>query len=215
MDSPVICPTITAYEPHQYREQVERVVGFAGRLHIDLMDGEFTETTSPPVDQIWLPEHVICDVHLMYQRPLEALPKLIELKPHLVVVQAEADDAEAAVLSLKQAGIKAGVALLAETQVDQLGGIIEQVDHVLVFSGHLGYHGGEADLSLLSKVAEIKARNQSAEIAWDGGINQDNAPELVKAGVTVLNAGGFIQNAADPANAYAILSSSVQVESKA
>ena len=215
MDSPVICPTITAYEPHQYREQIERVTGFAHRLHIDLMDGEFTETQSPPIDQIWLPENVISDVHLMYQRPLEVLPRLIALKPNLVIVQAEADDAEAAVLTLKQAGIKAGVAILADTQVDQLGGIIEQADQVLVFSGHLGYHGGEADLSLLSKVAEIKARNPQAEIAWDGGINEANAPRLVEAGITVLNAGGFIQNAADPANAYAILSSSVQAESKA
>lgn len=179
------------------------------------MDGEFTETKSPSIDQIWFPEGVVCDVHLMYQRPVDALPKLIELKPHLVVVQAEADDAEAALLTLKQAGIKAGVAILADTDVDQLGGIIEQADHVLVFSGHLGYHGGEADLSLLSKVAEIKARNPAAEVAWDGGINQDNAHQLVEAGVSVLNVGGFIQNAPDPAGAYAILSSSVQAESKA
>lgn len=210
MSAVAICPTVTAYEPHEYREQVERIQGFARRVHIDLMDGEFTETKSPPLDQIWLPEGIVCDVHLMYQRPLDSLPKLITLRPHMVIVQAEADDAESAVLQLQAAGIKAGVAVLADTALAQLGGIIEQADYVLVFSGHLGYHGGEADLSLLSKVAEVLERNPRAEIAWDGGISADNAADIVAGGVSVLNVGGFIQNAPDPANAYAILEAVIQ-----
>lgn len=205
-----ICPTVTAYDIHEYRAQLERVQGFAERLHIDLMDGVFTETKSPSIDQLWLPQDKSCDVHLMYQRPLEAIPVLLALKPSLVIVQAEADDAEQAVLTLKQAGIKAGVALLADTEVSSLGGIVEQADHVLIFSGHLGYHGGEADLGLLRKVAQARERNAGAELAWDGGINSENVAELIAGGVTVLNTGGFIQNAPDPQAAYDILVSIIK-----
>lgn len=201
----MICPTVTAFEPHEYRQQIERITPFAERIHIDLMDGQFTETRSPSVEQLWVPEGIICDVHLMYQQPLSALGGVIALKPSLIIIHAEAEDAEAALLTIKKAGIKAGVALLADTDVASLGEIIEQADHVLIFSGHLGYHGGEADLTLLEKVPEIRQRNPAAEIAWDGGINDQNVAQLAAAGVAVLNVGGFVQNAPDPSAAYATL----------
>jgi len=78
-------------------------------------------------------------------------------------------------------------------------------DHVLVFSGNLGRHGGEADLGLLEKVRQIKAHHPEVEIGWDGGINDQNVKQLVEAGVEVLNVGGYIQKADDPEHAYATL----------
>jgi ribulose-phosphate 3-epimerase len=202
-----ICPTITAYEPHEYREQIERITPFAKRIHVDLMDGVFTETRSPSINQLWFPDGIDCDIHLMYQKPLAVLPELIALSPASVIIHVESDDAEAALLQLKQYGVQAGIAILADTQIASVGGILEQADCVLIFSGHLGYHGGEADITLLDKAAQIRDRNPGAEIAWDGGINDQNAAELVSGGVSVLNVGGFIQNAPDPAAAYAKLDS--------
>lgn len=204
-----ICPTITAYDLHQYREQIDQVVGFTKRLHIDLMDGVFTETISPPIDQLWLPGGIVNDVHLMYEQPVEVLPVLLALKPDRVIVQAESQDAEKALVILKQTEVKAGIAILAGTEVASLGGILEQADYVLIFSGHLGYHGGEADMSLLRKVHEIRLRNPAAEIAWDGGINAENAQELKDGGIDVLNVGAFIQRAPVPGDAYAILQEKV------
>lgn len=201
----VICPTITATDAHEYREQVERVAGFAEQIHIDLMDGVFAPTVSPGLDQVWWPDTLRADIHLMYQKPLAVVDQLIRLHPRLVVIHAEADDAEAALVALRRAGIKAGVALLADTDVEQIGGIIEQADHALIFSGHLGYHGGEADLGLLAKVQELKARNSAIELGWDGGITDQNTPTLIEHGIAVLNVGGFVQNSSDPAAAYATL----------
>src|SRR5690606_36219400 len=98
-----------------------------------------------------------------------------------------------------------GVALLKDTPASAIEPYIDQIEHVLVFSGDLGYYGGKADLALLSKVTELKKMKPSLEIGWDGGINDHNASELVKGGVDVLNVGGFIQKATDPEDAYAIL----------
>ena len=80
-------------------------------------------------------------------------------------------------------------------------------DHVLIFSGDLGKHGGVADLSLLEKVNKIKALHPGAEIGWDGGINDTNAAKLIDGGVSVLNVGGFIQKSQKPDEAYAKLKS--------
>jgi pentose-5-phosphate-3-epimerase len=80
--------------------------------------------------------------------------------------------------------------------------IMHSFDHVLVFSGNLGHHGGEADLGLLDKVRSIREHHPEVEIGWDGGINDQNAKQLIDAGVDVLNVGGFIQKADNPKAAY-------------
>jgi ribulose-phosphate 3-epimerase len=203
---PIICPTITAYDPHEYREQVEQVEAFAKRVHIDLMDGTFAPTVSPDLDQVWWPEQIIADIHLMYQQPFEQLEALIRLRPHLVVIPFEADVNHVQFAeSLHDAGIKAGLALLQETALEAAAPVIQHFDHVLVFSGNLGHHGGEADLTLLDKVTALRADYPQLEISWDGGINDQNAKQLVEAGVDVLNVGGYIQKAEDPAAQYAHL----------
>lgn len=202
----VICPTITAYDPHEYRDQIEQVEGFAQRIHVDLMDGELTPKASPELQQIWWPENLTTDVHLMYKRPQEAMDHLLKLRPNLIVIHYEADANHAELIELiHDHGVKAGLALVQNVSVEEAGPLIEKFDQILIFSGHLGFHGGEADLSLLDKVRQVREQYSDKEIAWDGGINDQNAKQLVEAGIDVLNVGGFIQKSPDSQKAYATL----------
>lgn len=201
----VICPTVTAYDLDEYRAQVNHIA-FADRVHIDLMDGQFAPTVSPELQQIWLPKHKVCDVHLMYQRPMDVLPQLIKLRPHMVVIHNEAEVHHMHFAAeLHKEGIKAGLALLHDTPAHYAEQIMHSFDHVLIFSGHLGFHGGEADLSLLDKVREVRQLYPEVEIGWDGGINDSNAAQLIAAGVDVLNVGGYVHKAPSPNDAYATL----------
>lgn len=202
----IICPTVTAFDPHEYREQMERLLPFAERVHIDLMDGDFAPTKSPGLDQIWLPHELICDLHVMYRHPMESLYQLIKMKPHMVIVQAEADVHHMYFAAeLHKHDIETGLAILQDTPVANIEQIMHSFDQVLVFSGNLGYHGGQADLGLLDKVRDIRLHHPEVEIAWDGGINADNAKQLIEAGVDVLNVGGFIQKNDNPEAAYTML----------
>lgn len=201
----VICPTVTAFDLAEYRTQLHNV-SFAERIHVDLMDGVFAPTKSPGLDQIWLPHHHTVDIHLMYQEPMEALDQLIKLNPNMVVIHNEAHVHHMHFTAeLHKHDIQVGLAILQDTPVEYAYQIMHSFDHVLVFSGHLGYHGGSADLGLLDKVRKIREHHPDAEIGWDGGINEHNAAQLVKAGVDVLNVGGFVQKASDPEAAYATL----------
>lgn len=199
----IICPTVTAFDLHSYREQLDKLVPFAKRIHIDLMDGVFAPTVSPDLDKIWLPEGIICDIHIMYQHPEKQLKKLIALKPHMVIIHAESQcNVEAFVTELKKHDIKTGMALLQETSVSGAKDKIAACDHCLIFSGHLGYHGGVADLGQLKKVAEIRENTPKIEISWDGGINKKNITELSDGGIDVLNTGGAITEQENPHQAY-------------
>ncbi len=199
----VICPTVLAENPHQYREQIERVAPFATRIHLDFADGKFTDVKTPSLDQTWWPHTMQADLHIMYRNPSEYLDAIIPLNPHMVIIHAEAEgDSVAFADALHQAGIQVGMALLPETPVESIRAATGWLDHVLIFSGHLGHFGGTAKLDLLSKAKEVKALKRDLTIGWDGGINADNIVKLVDGGVDVLNVGSYIQRAEDPLAAY-------------
>lgn len=201
-----VCPTITAFDEAEYKRQIEQVREFAKHIHIDLMDGQFAPTKSPDLSKIWWPADVRADIHLMYQEPMNYLPQLINLKPRMVIIHNEAHVHHMHFAAeLHKEGIDVGLAILHDTPIEYAYQIMHSFDQVLVFSGKLGYHGGEADLGLLDKVHKIQAHHPDAEIAWDGGINDHNAQQLVEAGVDILNVGGFVQKSSDPAKAYAKL----------
>lgn len=206
----IVCPTVTAFDTHEYRAQVERVVPFAKRIHIDLMDGVLAPTKSPDLSQIWLPENIECDVHIMYKRPQDYLEELTILRPSLVIVQAESDcDIPKFAADLRAEGIKVGISVLQDTRIGDVSYLFPHVQHLLIFSGDLGHFGGRADLALLNKVDEAKKIRKSLEIGWDGGISAENCQVLAEASVDVLNVGGAIQKSATPQEAYATMVSKI------
>lgn len=199
----IICPTVTAFDQHAYREQIERIAPFTTRVHLDLMDGEFAPSKSPGLEQIWWPHTMQADIHLMYKRPMDYLEKLIKLTPRMVIVHNEADVHHMQFAGeLHKENILVGLAILQDTPIEHAFQIMHSFDQVLVFSGKLGYHGGKTDMGLLDKVHKIREHHPEAEIAWDGGISDENAKQLSDGGVDVLNVGGFIQKSEDPQNAY-------------
>ncbi len=199
----VVAPCITTETIEQYQAMLQKVAPFAKRVHIDISDGEFAPKFLLPENQLSWPATWEVDIHAMVMRPQEHLAALINLKPRLIIFHVETGINMMPIFEqIKQAGIKAGAALLKPTVPSTISDIIKAVDHVMIFSGDLGFYGGKASLMQLEKVRLVKAINPSVEIGWDGGVNVDNAYTLTQGGVDVLNSGGFIANADDPALAY-------------
>lgn len=182
---------------------MEKLAPFVRRVHIDLADGIFTHVKLTSIKEVWWPSGVRADIHVMYQQPFKHIKELLALGPQLIVVHAEADgDFLAFADTAHGAGVEVGVALNQETMPQVIEPALDFIDHVLIFSGHLGHFGGQADTHLLTKVLYLKRQKPSLEIGWDGGINNKNAAVLAAGGVNVLNTGGFIQHAANPEAAY-------------
>ncbi len=198
-----IVPTILCETEDDYKATIERLHPFAQRVHIDLTDGEFAPTFTVGVNQIWWPQEWVVDIHAMVAHPSQYVDALIQMKPATVIFHAETgEDLTPVIAKLKQAGIKAGIALLKPTVPSTVQPYIESADHVLVFSGDLGHYGGTASLMQLEKVRLIRTIHPEVEVGWDGGANAENAFSLAQGGVDVINCGGAINKAADPAAAY-------------
>jgi ribulose-phosphate 3-epimerase len=198
-----IVPTIMAETIDQLRESTARVQGFARRVHIDISDGEFAPTFLINEAQLFWPQGWEVDIHAMVARPSEHLQQLIQLKPSLIIFHAEIqEDIVALIGAVKQAGIKAGVALLKTTVPATVEAAIKAADHVMIFSGDLGKFGGTASMMQLEKVRLVKRISPEVEVGWDGGVNVENAYTLTQGGVDVLNVGGAIANSQVPADTY-------------
>ena len=206
----VIAPCITVETPEAFKASVELLQGFATRVHIDISDGEFAPTFLVGADQLYWPQQWQVDIHAMVARPSEHLARLIALKPSLIIFHAEIQEDRAALIAqIKAAGIRAGVALLKTTVPSTVADIIKLVDHVMIFSGDLGHYGGTASMMQLEKVRLVKAINPAVEIGWDGGVSLENAYTLTQGGVDVLNSGGAIAKAENPAGMYEALTKEI------
>lgn len=202
----IVAPCITVETPEQYKAYVERLQPVAQRVHIDISDGEFAPISLLNESQLWWPKEWIVDIHAMVARPAEHLQALIALKPNLIIFHVETGVNLVPIMAeIKQAGIKAGISLIKSTVPSTVAEAIKAADHVMIFSGDLGHYGGTASLMQIEKIRLIKAINPAVEIGWDGGVNVENAYTLTQGGVNVLNAGGAIANAEDPATAYVAL----------
>jgi len=202
----VIAPTILTDDAGKYRAFVEAYYHFAKRIQVDISDGVFTPKATIPESGIWWPTGWLCDVHMMVVKPSEHVEALIKLKPHLVIFHVEAsEDIMPSLTTLRDAGIKVGVAFLKNTFPGKYGDLLRFVDHALIFSGNLGSYGGEADMLQLGKVAVIKAINPDIEIGWDGGANMDNVRELSRAGIDVISVGSAIAAAERPREVYEMM----------
>lgn len=205
-----IAPAITVETAEAYKASVERLQGFATRVHVDISDGEFAPSFLLGEDQLYFPANWQVDIHAMVARPSEHLARLIALKPSLIIFHAEiSEDRAALIAQIKQAGIRAGVALLRTTVPASVADVIRLADHVMIFSGELGKYGGKASLMQLEKVRLVKAINPAVEIGWDGGVSLENAYTLTQGGVDVLNTGGAIASTDNPAGVYDALTKEI------
>lgn len=205
-----IVPCVMAETAEQYKASIERVQLFAKRIHVDVSDGEFAPAFLLNPEQIWWPEGWRVDIHAMVMRPIEYVDKLIALNPSLIIFHAETGVNLLPIIDkIKQANIQAGVALLKSTVPSSITDVIKAVNHVMIFSGDLGKHGGTASMMQVEKVRLIKAINPDVEIGWDGGINLDNAFSIARGGVDVLNAGGVFANAESPVGTYNALTAEI------
>src|SRR5687768_2949891 len=135
-----ICPTILAKNLPEYNSSLEKIEGFAERIHIDFADGDFASTKLTNVIEVHWPDFIKADFHLMLRDPLKEIETIISQHPSIAILHAESEHVKEVIDELNTVRIKTGIAILPETSVESVGPWIELVDHVLIFAGHLGYY---------------------------------------------------------------------------
>jgi ribulose-phosphate 3-epimerase len=210
MNQPFIAPSLLAADFANLQKELELInQSEADYLHFDVMDGVFVPNISFGFPLLEVARNYCrrpLDVHLMITQPERYLEAFAEGGASVIHVHYEAcTHLHRTLTRIRELGCRAGVALNPHTPVSSLEDVLEQIDVVLVMSVNPGFGGQSFIPHTIQKVTKLKhllAANRSpALIEIDGGVSQQNAEALVRAGANVLVAGNSIFKAEDPLQA--------------
>lgn len=171
----------------------------ADMYHFDVMDGVFVKAET--IDYMYLKEMKLntvlpFDVHLMIANPEKLITKYIKNGADILTLHVEAFKDEKALLKaierIKKAGVLAGLCIDLDTSVEKVTKYLDVIDLVLIMSVKAGAIGQSFDEKAIAKIKKIRKLNNDILIEVDGGINDSNVKNVIKAGGDIVVSGSYI-----------------------
>lgn len=182
-------------------------------MHVDIMDGVFVPNISfafPVMKRIDQLSDKIMDVHMMIVEPQKYIEEVKRCGGDIMTVHFEAcTHLHRVIQRIKDAGMRASVALNPATPVNLLSEVISDLDMICIMAVNPGYGGQKFILNAVNKVKEAKElilkKGSKALIEVDGGINETTGQLVVDAGADVLVAGSYVFSSPKPSEAISTL----------
>lgn len=170
------------------------------RVHIDIMDGKFVKNktwTFSEIKKLTSYSHLPLDVHLMVEKPEKYIEDYALLNTNDIIFHYEAvKEIKSMINLIKSYGLKVGIAVNPDTNVELLFPYLNKIDIVLIMSVYPGESGQSFIENSLEKIKSLKEEIIKQEVKTlievDGGINDETAVLCKEAGVDILVSASFI-----------------------
>ncbi len=196
-----IYPSILSANFASLGEEIKRVEeASADGIHLDVMDGNFVPNISfgpPVIKSIRKVTELPFWAHLMILHPEQYIGDYKNSGVQGIIFHSEVNqDSIALASAIHDAGLEAGISVNPDTDVSDILDIITHFERVLIMTVHPGF-GGQSFLSEPSnKISVVRSKAEelghNLDIEVDGGVNKNNAGELVKKGANILVVGSSI-----------------------
>lgn len=205
--SVIIAPSILSCDFGNLERDFELINSSAADwFHVDVMDGVFVPNISfgfPIISALKKVAKKTIDCHIMIVNPDQYIADFANAGVDILTVHYEAcTHLHRTIAAIKEAGMKAGVALNPHTPVSVLENVMADLDLVLIMSVNPGFGGQKFIHQAIEKVKQTKnliaQTGSKALIEVDGGVNMETGKLLVDAGAQALVAGSFVFGSADP-----------------
>lgn len=196
-----IAPSILSADFRRLEDEIKKVEkAGADLIHIDVMDGHFVPniTIGPLVVKAARKcTKLPLDVHLMIENPDRYIPDFARAGADIITIHIEAStDVKRDIELIRKNSVKPGLVVNPGTEVEKVYPYLHDISMVLIMSVNPGFEGQKFMPEVLEKIRKLKVESRKQkvgiDIEVDGGINLDNAKEVVKAGTNILVAGSAV-----------------------
>ena len=177
-----------------------RTISSSDLIHVDVMDGHFVPNLTigaPVVARLQVITTVSLDVHLMIVNPERWAGSYAETGASSVTFHLEASTNPKEVISqIRSSGSKVGIAIKPGTAFEDVSGLVEFADMLLVMTVEPGFGGQGLIESVIPKITQardfITAQGLPVSVQVDGGVGLSNIADLARAGADTFVAGSAV-----------------------
>lgn len=173
-------------------------------IHLDIMDKKFVPNESYNYEEIKIiasNTKKSLDVHLMVENINRYINDYAMYDTEYITIHYEAMTDLSSIDRIKSYGIKCGISIKPNTDVEQIFDLLDKIDLVLIMSVEPGLGGQEFIESSVEKIkklkTEIKNRNLDIKISVDGGINNNNVFKCIDNGADIVILGSYLLKVSD------------------
>jgi ribulose-phosphate 3-epimerase len=193
-----IVPAVLSTKEEDFERDIKKVLSAQalqnGWVHIDFMDNIFVPNLS--IDPSVIAKYDIPlkkEAHPMAAYPLQWVDKLADAGFDRIIFHLEAkDDTLEVIEAIKGRGLEAGIAINIDTPIESLEPFKDKIELALIMAIVPGFQGQPFLPESLEKIKILKDKGWKVIVSVDGAVRDENAKQLVEAGVDQLTVGSFL-----------------------
>ena len=172
-------------------------------IHVDVMDGKYVDNKANLfsfVEDIGKYTRKRLDIHFMVAKPLKMIDDYASLNAYCMTYHVDIlNNIDEVIEKTKSYGIKVGLAINPDQDIDIIKPYLDKIDLILVMSVKPGLPGQKFIPEVIPKIKKlrkmIKEEKRDILLSVDGGVNLDNKKELKDCDILV--SGSCVTNSDD------------------